>query len=124
MTLFTHLFSEKNPHVPELDKAYRALAGELRGQNCMSCHVPNNPYKMDKLSLLNYPNQSLGSRHQLVNELNNNTMPPKTKEKPMGIPEAAERTRLLRLAKVFAELGDQAFEYEKTAGAPGKQEQP
>ncbi|HYF51613.1 MAG TPA: hypothetical protein VEJ63_19520 [Planctomycetota bacterium] len=112
-TLYDYMLSKENPHREALDKAYRSFALEARNHNCMSCHAPDNPDKMGKLSLLNYPNQALSHRHEIMSELDNNTMPPKTKEHPSGIQDGEKRAALLKLAEAFSEAGDKALKFEE-----------
>jgi len=111
--LYDYMLAKENPHRVELDKAYREFALEARKHNCMSCHAPDNPSKMSKLSLLNYPNQALTFRHEVVSELDSNAMPPKTKEKATsGIDDPEQRKALLKLAKTFSDVGDKAMKFE------------
>jgi hypothetical protein len=114
VTLFRSLFSETNPHVAELETTYRALEEVAREQRCMHCHSPDNIGRANPLALLNYPNQALSTRHELVHELQENTMPPANEEEghPAGIADAAARKRLLELARAFAKAGDRALAHE------------
>ncbi len=111
--LYSYLLSDNNPHAKELDGAYRAFALEARKHSCMNCHNPENNDNMEKLTLLNYPNQTLTSRHEIVAELLTNSMPPKSKHAPKGIQSAEERKALLQLAQTFSDIGDKALEFEK-----------
>ncbi|UBF24701.1 hypothetical protein K9N68_23950 [Kovacikia minuta CCNUW1] len=78
------------------------------------CHSPHNANEMNPLVLLNYPNQALTLRHETVRQIKENLMPP-----PNGIPNPAERQKVIKLAEAFAKAGDQAlaFEGEKSAQA-------
>jgi hypothetical protein len=107
VALYRWLFSPKNPHVKALDAAYRELEAGMRTQNCTLCHSPNNAVEMNPLRLLNYPNQALTERHRLVEQVEQNLMPPEN-----GIASAAARRRLIALAKRFAQTGDRALAYE------------
>jgi hypothetical protein len=106
-SLYSYLLSASNPYVERLDAAYRALEAEARPHNCTFCHSPSNPAQMNPLRLLNFPNQALTVRHQIVTQLEQNTMPPDE-----GIPDSTQRQKLLALARTFAEVGDQALDYE------------
>ncbi len=106
MSLYTYLFSAANPHVAELDAAYRALEGEVRQYNCVLCHSPDNTTQMNPLRLLNFPNQALTVRHRIVAQIEQNRMPLRT-----GIPDEAQRQKLLALARAFAAMGDMALDY-------------
>jgi hypothetical protein len=118
VTLYKSIFSLTNPHVSELDVAYRAFESESRKFNCAVCHNPSNASKMYPLAILNYPNQALSARHSVVSVIENNTMPPpsvdaKQVAHPAGIVEEAEKEKLLKLAKAFAQAGDLALAFEK-----------
>lgn len=116
--LYDYLLSPDNPHRKDLDSAYRAFALEARNTSCMECHAPDNTSKMDRLSILNLPAMALSHRHEVISELNENAMPPKSKEHPAGIKDEAKRKDLLKLAKAFAETGDKALNFEKQKAAP------
>jgi hypothetical protein len=105
-SLYTYLFAASNPHVGRLDAAYRALEAEARQHNCAVCHSPANPAQMNPLRLLNYPNQALTVRHEIVRRLEENMMP------PGGMEKDTARQKLMDLAKAFAEVGDQALDFE------------
>jgi hypothetical protein len=107
VALYTYLFSAANPHVSRLDAAYRALEEEARQHNCFFCHSPANPAQMNPLRLLNFPNQALTVRHEIVTQLEQNTMPPGG-----GISDSSQRRKLIDLAREFAAVGDQALDYE------------
>ena len=78
------------------------------------CHSPDNVTQMNPLRLLNFPNQALTVRHNLVTQIEQNTMPLGT-----GIPDKAQRQKLLDLAKQFAAIGDQALDYDGEFFPPG-----
>jgi mono/diheme cytochrome c family protein len=108
VALYRWLFSPSNPHVARLDAAYRTFEAEARSQNCVLCHSPANPVRVNPLWLINYPNQALTVRHEIVRLLQQKSMPP-----PGGIANSAQRKKLIARAKQFAELGDKALEYER-----------
>jgi hypothetical protein len=116
VSLYTYLFSPSNPHVERLDAAYRALEAVAREQSCNVCHSPSNPTQMNPLRLLNFPNQALTMRHNVVTQIEQNLMPLDT-----GIPDGTERKRLLALAQEFAAVGDQALDYEGEFKPPDRQ---
>jgi hypothetical protein len=107
VTLYQNIFSTMNPHVARLETAYRALEDGMRSQNCMSCHDPSNSAMAKQLELLNYPNQALGSRHFVVQQLEANAMPP-----GVGVADQVVRLDLIRLARDFATAGDDALAFE------------
>ncbi len=116
VTLFSYLFAADNPHRAGVDVAYRRLEERFRAQDCNSCHAPGNAAKAKELLLLNFPNQSLVSRHKLVQILTEKKMPPEDTEKnhPAGIAEEAVRTELIQLAKTFVEAADAAMAFESS----------
>jgi mono/diheme cytochrome c family protein len=119
VALFTYLFSPENPKVAPLEAAYRSLEETFRGQNCTSCHAPDNKSKMKPLLLLNYPNQALAARHALVETLGYNLMPPEDKEKGTheGIADPQVRQGLIDRAKAFEKAADDALAFEQERGA-------
>jgi hypothetical protein len=107
VTLYSNLFSATNPNVERLESAYRALEDGMRTQNCTTCHDPTNAAMAKQLELLNYPNQALGSRHDVVAQLEHNAMPP-----GIGVSDQLVRIDLIRLANEFAVAGDEALKFE------------
>lgn len=105
--LYQFMFSSVNPFVAELETAYRDLEDGMREQNCISCHDPANASMMKQLELLNYPNQALSGRHDIVRMLEENLMPP-----GVGVGDTVVRLELQRLANHFATVGDQALAFE------------
>ena len=106
VALFTYLLSPDNPHLYDLDWAYRAFESNARQNMCELCHAPDNVSKMNPLAILNMPNQALTSRHDLLEVLKKNAMPP-----GVGL-EDGTRKELLTLAEEFARIGDLALDYE------------
>lgn len=107
VTLYTRLFSPSNPHISEVDAAYRAFEVKMREHACFVCHSPDNASKQNPLLMLSYPNQALALRHETIRKIEEKLMPP-----PAGIIDAQERQHLIELAKAFAEVGDKALAYE------------
>jgi hypothetical protein len=105
--LYRELFSADNPHVQKLEDDYRNLASELRKHSCFTCHSPDNSAGMKHLELLNYPNQALAGRHDIVRMIDENSMPP-----GVGIPDLEERASIRELATNFASTGDLALVHE------------
>jgi hypothetical protein len=107
VSLYRSLFSPMNPHIERLEAAYRDFANVLRPQTCMNCHSPNNAGMAVHLELLNYPNQALSGRHNLVGVLEQNVMPPGA-----GVADEVIRLDLIRRATDFAKIGDDALAFE------------
>jgi hypothetical protein len=109
--LYSNLFSPSNTMIPVLDQAFRQLETRARTQNCAGCHSPDNSQKVSQLVLLNYPNQAIYARNEIVAELEANTMPMNVGT-PSGIPNATEREALLTLARAFQAAAEQALRLE------------
>jgi hypothetical protein len=116
VSLYSYMFSKDNPHVEGLEKTYREMEAEFRAQNCMQCHEPDNRSRMNDLLLMNYPNQALVMRKNLVTVLESNIMPPGSvlAHEPAGIQDQKVREHLLRLAKSFEKQADEALAFEKS----------
>ena len=112
--LYTYFFSKENPYVLELEAAYRSAEFKLREENCLVCHSPDNGSAMNQLELFSYPNQALGARHRIVEQLELNKMPTEDPARGyrQGMADDAARKELIELAKHFAALGDQALAWE------------
>ena len=108
VTLYSHLFSSKNPYVKDLDSAYRKMALALNTFKCMECHSPSNTAKMNMLEFFNYPNQALAGRNRIITVLEENSMPPID-----GIQNPRDRQTLLELAREYKRAADEALAFEK-----------
>jgi hypothetical protein len=114
VSFYDYLLTKGNPHKDELNDAYRALELRMRQNACQACHAPDDQGKSDQLEFFVYPNQALTARHDLVAQLDANTMPPEdnTLKLPAGIKEPSERDALLKLARDFERAGDEALAWE------------
>lgn len=112
-SLYGWLLSKGNPHLAELEGAYRVLETRMRTNRCNTCHEPDNRGHADQLELLEYPNQALVARHEIASQLGDNQMPPENDlgVKP-GIADTTEQNRLIGLARDFAAAGDAALAWE------------
>jgi len=108
VALYTYSLSKDNPVRAELETAYRAFEAESRPYFCTSCHNPANPAATNPLVFFAHPSQALTARHDIVNKLEANLMPP-----PNGIADTAARQKLIDKARAFAQAGDRALAYEK-----------
>lgn len=115
VALYSYLLSKDNPHTQTLEKAYRELEQGFRKQECLACHSPDNTALAAKLFMLNYPNQALAGRHELITVLDKNTMPPLDEKtgRVAGMHDDKARADLRSLAKAFEREGDAALEYER-----------
>ena len=75
VTLFDGLFRADNPHIKQLDAAYRTLALRMRDAQCDSCHVPNNPHGMKRIVLLQTPAHAAGEIQRLMKAVREDRMP-------------------------------------------------
>jgi hypothetical protein len=107
VTLYSSLFTPHNPHVKELDSAYRKLALGFNHFKCFECHTPANDSKMNMLEFFNYPNQALAGRNRIIAVLEENSMPPID-----GIENPRDRQTLLELARDFKRVADEALTFE------------
>jgi hypothetical protein len=108
VTLYAKLFSPNNPHVKELDSAYRKLALGFNHYQCFECHTPANKAKMNMLEFFNYPNQALASRNRIITVLEENSMPPIE-----GIQNPRDRQTLLELAHEFKRAAEAALAFDR-----------
>lgn len=121
VSLYAYLLSKDNPHAAEVDQAFRAFEAQSRQQSCLVCHAPNNFAQMDQLVFFNYPNQALFARHLIVEQLEQNRMPPDNDAGiPIGIADDGQRQSLLDLARAFAAAGDEALAWEGALKEPAR----
>lgn len=76
VSLYSYVLSPGNPNRPALETAYRDFEAAARPHFCVSCHNPANPKGMNPLVFFTHPGQALTVRHQIVDRLEANTMPP------------------------------------------------
>jgi hypothetical protein len=108
VALYSYSLSPGNPARAELETTYRDFETASRPYFCTSCHNPGNPAGINPLVFFTHPSQALVARHDIVNQLEINRMPP-----PKGISDDAARRRLIDLARRFAAAGDRALTYER-----------
>lgn len=112
-SLYGYLFSTGNPYALWVDRSYRALEARMRKHGCPTCHSPDNRGGSKQLELLIYPNQAIVARHDIVDQLSDDLMPPDNDLGiEEGIPDSNEREVLIGLAKEFAVAGDLALSWE------------
>jgi mono/diheme cytochrome c family protein len=114
VALYDYLLTKDNPFTAQLDETYRALEARMRQNNCQACHAPDNQGQSAQLEFFVYPNQALTGRHDIINQLERNQMPPRdnTLGLAAGIADASEREQLLALAREFEAAGDKALAWE------------
>lgn len=100
VTLFDGLYDKANPHLPQIDSAYRALALELREGECDDCHVPRNPKKIERLVLLQTPAHAAGEIKRILHSVRSGEMPEDEDGHEKPLPPAV-KARLLARAEAF-----------------------
>jgi hypothetical protein len=123
VTLFDGQFRRDNPYIQKLDTAYKELALSLRDGQCMSCHVPNNPYKTKRLVLLQTPAHAASEIGRVLKVVNAGRMP---LNEFSGVEEPlADEIKgpLLARAQTFESLVRYAKQWEQNAAVPQKEAQ-
>ena len=113
VTLFDGYYRRDNPQLAALDQSYRALAEEIRAQDCLSCHVPSNPDRMRPLTLLQTPAHAAGEARRVLNSVSNNKMPHAIWGDANPIPPGPARDRFLARAQAFVAAVDAAEAWER-----------
>lgn len=116
-TLFQGLFSDDNPHLPELEPRYRDLANAMRRAHCNDCHVPENPNRMKRLVLLQTPAHAASEIKRLMKSVRNNEMPVDDTLDYREI-DAGTKETLLRYGAAFEALIDAARSWEEGRARP------
>jgi hypothetical protein len=111
VSLFDGLMDPANPHLGQLDAAYRKLALRMRDGQCMDCHVPNNPDRSKRLVLLQTPMHAAAEIKRLMDSVRKDRMPRDEagNEAPM---DAATKAALLQEGAAFEQVLDQARAWE------------
>jgi len=106
VTLFDNQYSRSNPHLQKLDQTYRDMAIELRKNECMNCHVPDNPDHMKRLVILQTPAHAASEIGRLIQDVREDRMPRDDAgiEKPM--PTTAKQTLLAKAEAFQAAIQD------------------
>lgn len=100
VSLFTARYRAGNPHMRDLDQAYRAFALEMRNASCVSCHNPSNPAEANWLTLLQTPNHAAGEVGRVISEVKSGAMP----QDDIGLRKHIDpklRAAILRTAEAF-----------------------
>lgn len=110
VTVFDGLMDPANPHLRELDDAYKRLALRLREGQCLDCHVPNNPDRSKRLVLLQTPMHAAAEIKRVMASVLKDRMPRDEAgiEQPLDrhakavlLQEGAAFERVLDLAKAW-----------------------
>ncbi|MBI5716882.1 MAG: hypothetical protein HZC37_04250 [Burkholderiales bacterium] len=111
VSAFVGLLRRDNPHLPQVEAAYRNFALRLREGQCMDCHVPNNPDKMTKLVLLQTPVHAAAEIKRVLKSVLEDRMPRDDAgiEQPL---DARAKATLLAEGAAFDRVLDQARQWE------------
>ena len=110
-TLFVGLMRSGNPHLAQLEGAYRDLAGELRKGTCHECHAPDNYAGTKRLVLLQTPVHAAGEIKRLMQSVRDEKMP----LDDVGVVkelDPAIKASLLKYGAAFEAVLDAAREWE------------
>jgi hypothetical protein len=104
-SLFTSRYSQANPYLPELDKAYRSFALRIRDESCLECHTPANKAEAERLVLLQTPLHAAGEIDNVIKAVKSEEMPQDDIGLRKDIPPE-HRAAILSAAEAFRdELG-------------------
>ena len=117
VTLFDGLYAAENPYLRKLEAAYTAFAVEMRDNNCMVCHVPNNPEKMKNLILLQTPAHAAGEIDRIIRVVRADAMPAKSWAGPKSIEDPKAKERFLDFARAFKAQVDAAAAWDLRNGS-------
>ncbi|MEO6436130.1 MAG: hypothetical protein ABIP55_10265 [Tepidisphaeraceae bacterium] len=117
-TLFDGVYRHDNPAIGNLDQLYRSMALELRAQDCLSCHVPDNPNAMRRLVLLQSPAHAASEIEYVIESVRAGRMPQEEWGSPRPFPDEASKQRFLGKAQAFADAVRAADVWEKTHPLP------
>jgi hypothetical protein len=115
-TLFSNLFSLRNPFMERLDQAYRDFAMQIREGSCLGCHTPANPVEMRRLVLLQTPVHAAGEVDNVIRAVREGAMP----QDDIGLRKdigADKRESILRSAEAFRDALDKARDWESIHGS-------
>jgi hypothetical protein len=121
VTLFDGQFKPDNPYVTKLDTSYKQLALSLRDGQCLACHVPDNPFKIKRLVLLQTPAHAAAEISRVLKAVNSGRMPLDEYtgiEHPLG---EEIKGPLLERATEFEALVQLAKKWEEDAGTSQRQ---
>lgn len=122
VTVFDGLFDAANPHLRQVDEAYKRLALRLRESQCLDCHVPSNPDRSKRLVLLQTPMHAAAEIRRLMDSVRKDRMP--RDEAGIEAPlDAQSKAVLLQEGAEFERVLDQARRWEEarlTAAAPDR----
>ena len=111
VSAFDGILRADNPHLMQVDAAYRNFALRLREGQCMDCHVPDNPDKMKKLVLLQTPVHAAAEIKRVLKSVLEDRMPRDEAgiEQPL---DGRAKAALLAEGAAFDRVLDQARQWE------------
>jgi cytochrome c556 len=113
VALFRGMYSDGNPYLAALDRAYVDFALEMRNNTCFVCHVPNNPEKMRQLVLLQTPAHAAGEIDRIIRGVEAGAMPAESWAGPKGIRNPEMKAKFLATARAFKAEVDAARQWEE-----------
>lgn len=115
VTLFDGYFSADNPGLLAVDRSFRDFATTLRDAECLTCHVPNNPYKMKRLVLLQTPLHAAAEIVRALDDVRKDRMPRDDigDAKPLA---ALAKASFLSKGQAFADALVRARDWERSEG--------
>jgi len=117
VTLFSEFYSADNPHLADLDRAYRKMALAFREADCTMCHQPEGHSRMNKLVLLQTPVHAASQIDAVLVEIRSGKMPVDHYGDPLPI-KASLRELLLSEGSEFKRLIDAADAWERDHNRP------
>ena len=97
---FSSRYQAANPLLPQLEKTYRALAENMHGASCVSCHTPANTPGAERLVLLQTPLHAAGEIRRVIKSVQRGEMPQDEIGQPAEI-DPKLRDAILRSAEAF-----------------------
>lgn len=113
VTLFDGLYDKKNPYLSKVESTYKSFALKMRDNNCVACHVPDNPEKAETLLLLQTPAHAAGEIDGIIRTVRAEVMPVKFIGGEEGIKDPKEKRAFLEHAEAFKLALDDAAAWEK-----------
>lgn len=107
--------STSNPHIGDVELAYRKLEPMLTAQKCYTCHTPDNPAGANVLVLLRYPAQAMAAKDALAAVLRENSMPPGNPATGVagGIADERARQEMIEAADDWGRMVTEAMRFER-----------
>ena len=109
--LFIGLMRSTNPHLGQLERTFRDLAGELRKGTCHECHSPDNYAGTKRLVLMQTPAHAAGEIKRIMRAVREDKMPLDDAGLAKEI-DPALKASLLKYGAAFESTVDAARDWE------------